>query len=180
MQSRELKSERFDKPPPELPSSLTLKSIDLEREHKWKAIYEDRRNHILFVSLETGGVRQAPWISLRTDMGGIYYANLFTSETRWFPPHLWMEAWVSRPIACHPTSCRERSSIHCGNRFWPDSPLIRNLQLNPESGARLRIEGGAPSHLHERGRPQYPPDKHDTSDTYPELETIRKQLHTRA
>ena len=54
----------------------------------WAAIYRDGVHEVFLVHQQTGAVRHAPWIALRTRDGLAYFANLLTRETRWLPPHL--------------------------------------------------------------------------------------------
>ena len=142
------------------------------RDGKWMPIFRDREHWILLLNLETGAVREAPWILLRTDDGHVFFANLFTRETRWFPPHRWMQEWVTRSFV--PSNYRAHGAVGC--HYLPlGSPLLRHM-LDPYI-ARLRVEGGAP-YLHERGVPQYAPDVYDTLETYPELsQAHRDQRH---
>ena len=109
--------------------------------------------------------------------GIAYYANLLTRQTRWLPPHRWMEGWVSRPTTAItpaagvlPTSlplCDLSDAMFGGDRGFDARALL------PLHIARQRVEGGAP-HLHERGVPQYPPDEYDSPLTYP-LATVAAQ-----
>ena len=95
----------------------------------------------------TGTTRTAPWISLRTTYGRIYFANLLTYETRWFPPKLWMESWVSRTSRFHRASSLGRWCL-------------------PSSIARLSVDGGCP-YLDSTGFPQYDSDSFDSPRSYP-------------
>ena len=56
----------------------------------WYAIVRDNKNVINLYNVLTGAVRAAPWVALRTSGLTVYFANLITRETRWFPPHRWM------------------------------------------------------------------------------------------
>jgi hypothetical protein len=54
----------------------------LQRMGKWMPIFRDREEETLLLNLDTGAHRAAPWVSLRTEYGGIFFANLWTRETR--------------------------------------------------------------------------------------------------
>jgi hypothetical protein len=144
----------------------------------WRPIYRDAVHEMLLVS-ETGAVRAAPWINLRSPDGVIYYANLQTGQTRWFPPHLWMEGWISRPPAdaerMH--DLHRYGSTHLGQDLADISSYIHACSrpgaspCDPRSPlppliARMSVQGGAP-YLHEHGKPQYEPDQYDSPRTYP-------------
>ena len=111
---------------------------------------------------DSGAVREGPWVSLRTQAGVVFFANLVTRETRWLPPHRWMDGWVYRRPA--------RADYHYNMDQHPFShveegaPLTRGPPV--ASYGRRSVEGGAP-YFHERGFPQYPPDSFDTNMTYP-------------
>ena len=124
---------------------------------QWFPLYSDRRDRVHLYHAETGAVREAPWVSLRHHRHGVvYFANLFTQETRWFPPRRWMEGWVSRP---HGELANLQDVLFAGHRL--------DAHRLPLALARQRIEGGALPLLYERGVPQYPPDADDTPDTHP-------------
>ena len=70
------------------------------------AIFHDADHEVLLRHKLTDAIRDAPWISLRTDeQGRIFFANLVTRETRWFPPHRWMEGWISREQCAAVQAC---------------------------------------------------------------------------
>jgi len=121
---------------------------------------------VLLVHQQTGAVRDAPWIALRTRDGCIYFANLLTRETRWLPPHLWMHGWVSRTkISDSRSSGSTMSQILDNGR---DLPCDGRKPLPPLIAFK-RVEGGAP-YMYEstHGAPQYPPDESwDSQLTYP-------------
>ena len=148
---------------PLLHHTFTIMSPAMQRVGKWMPIFRDRRQQILLLNLDTGALREAPWISLRTDDGATFFANLFTRETRWFPPHLWMEGWVERCTIID--RGRGPTQLSCSS-LDERSPLLRSM-LDIKSG-RMRVEGGAP-YMHECGLPQYQPDEDDTLDTHPGL-----------
>ena len=62
----------------------------------WLPLFDDSNDRVLLYHTHSGAVRNAPWISLRTPAGRVYFVNLVTSQVRWLPPHLWMQSWVSR------------------------------------------------------------------------------------
>ena len=79
-------------PPPLLSSKTHLGDL---RFTGWVVHYQDAISVVQFINEKTGHVRHGPWISLRAQ-GKIYFANLISRETRWLPPPLWMEGWISR------------------------------------------------------------------------------------
>ena len=142
--------EPFNSPPPRLPSQLAFET--LEKNSQWMPIYEDCEHRVLFYHRLTGSIRIAPWLALRTVDGCVCFANMVTRETRWFPPHLWMEGWISRPSL--PLTLDEfTGTVYARSRL-------------PVSVARKRVEGGAP-YFHDSGRPPYDPDDTDSKLTYP-------------
>jgi hypothetical protein len=143
-------------PPPAYPSGLAIGSL---RGTSWYPIYRDRAHEVTLYHAETGSVRNAPWICLRTDYGEIYFANLITRQTRWLPPHRWMEDWISR------TTPDGYTGIFGG----PFDGHRLSQQVQPISISRMRVEGGAPYMCH--GTPQYESDTSDSSDTYPTSDT---------
>ena len=143
----------FSEPPPRLPPGLGFGAL---RGTSWIPMYEDSAHRILLFHAETGCVRVAPWISLRTSYGYVFFANLVTRQTRWLPPHGWMQGWISRP------PFDEEGRIH--STPFDGTRLARDLLPGPV--ARLRVEGGAP-YLWELGQPIYGADEGDTPSTYP-------------
>ena len=143
----------FKEAPPRYPPGLGFNSL---RGTSWFPLFEDASHRVLLYHLETGCTRAAPWISLRTQWGCIYFANLITGQTRWLPPRRWMEGWISRPLA--DDDGRAVGALLEGTRY--------GRELLPASVARKRVEGGAP-YLWETGMPSYAPDRHDTSLTHP-------------
>ena len=143
----------FRESPPRLPPGLGFGAL---RGTSWMPIYEDSAHRILLYHAETGCVRAAPWISLRTSYGCVFFANLITRQTRWLPPHGWMQGWISRPSI-------DDQGRACGTPF-EGTRLVRDLLPGPI--ARLRVEGGAP-YLWESGQPTYSADSDDTASTYP-------------
>ena len=97
-------------------------------------------------SVLTGAVRAAPWVALRASGLTVYFANLITRETRWFPPHRWMEGWISR------------QSIDCSDAIFDRSSAMGKRVL-PFHLGRERVEGGSPYlDAQHPSRPQYEPD----------------------
>ena len=135
-----LAPEPFPHVPPSLSDSLTVTSPLLVSNAMWEPIFHDRQHYILFRNLQTGAMREAPWISLRTADGLIYFANLITRETRWFPPHLWMAGWVARSTVIRPDSFRQNEAF---SSCRPDALSSATQVLDPYI-ARLCVEGGAP------------------------------------
>ena len=102
-------------------------------------------------------MRAAPWIALRAG-NGLYYANLLTGDTRWFPPHRWMQCWESR--ACD-------SGAGDGSLVTPFAGTRVAQWLWPLELSRLRTEGGSVPSLYERGLPPWAVDDSDTADSHP-------------
>ena len=146
MSTRLLDSTSFQHPPPCLDSRTTYESL---ARTGWHAHYEDAVNRIKLTNLVTGVTRLAPWISLRTTTGQVYFANLSTRETRWFPPHRWMQGWITRQS---PFDARSHYS-----RF----------KLPSLVGYR-QVDGGAP-YLDAQGLPQYDRLPSDSDLTYPSV-----------
>jgi len=150
--------EAFAVPSPWLDPQVRLATIE---RHGWMVIFHDADHEVLLRHKLTGAVRDAPWVSLRTDEGRIFFANLVTRETRWFPPHRWMEGWISREqhiLPGLPTSSVLYTSF--------DERGMYGRNLLPQELSRFRVDGGAP-YLHSYGCPQYPSDKSDSPLTYP-------------
>ena len=144
--------------PPQLSPEVQLNGL---RFTGWVSFFQDAANTVQLMHIATGAVRDAPWIALRTTGGIVYFANLVTRQTRWLPPHRWMEGFTAR---------RPCSSVF--HEDWhPCAQLDENRAYDPRSpllGMRGRqcVEGGAP-YFHEGGIPQYPPDQYDSPLTYP-------------
>ena len=143
--------------PPSLPRSIT--GLDCLDETPWIAIYQDSDHRALLFHRLTGAVRSAPWVALRTQGGHVYFANIVTRDTSWFPPPLWMEGWVMRP------SCYSDSRGRFTHDVFGYGGAYTRCLL-PPSIARLRVEGGAP-YLGCTGLPQYPPDQFDSARSHP-------------
>ena len=154
--------------PPRLPSQVGMNSL---AGTGWAAIYRDGVHEVFLVHQQTGAVRHAPWIALRTRDGLAYFANLLTRETRWLPPHLWMHGWVSRldvESASALAAADDRLMSRALGTAGRELPCDGRKPLPPLLG-RQRVEGGAP-YMYELslGVPQYPPDEHwDSQLTYP-------------
>ena len=102
------------------------------------------------MSLQVPPVQPHGSHSLRTVYGRVFFANLLTRQTRWFPPHT--VGWMNGLIAA-----RRRTK-------WQGS-VYSHKQL-PWCVARMRVEGGAP-YLHAYGTPQYQADSFDSTATPP-------------
>ena len=150
------------RPPPRIDDSIQMNAL---RFTGWHALYSDATNEISLVHMSTGCVRQAPWISLRTSGGTIYFANLVSRETRWLPPPGWMEGWTARRPIDEWQNGMVSGDQHPHGHLQLDRSVDHRLPLVGIYG-RQCVEGGAP-YLHEYGRPQYPPDEFDTPSTYP-------------
>ena len=150
--------------PPELPPQLSREvQLNALRFTSWTPFFRDATNEVFLMHTCTGAVRCAPWIVLRTSSGLAYFANLVSRETRWLPPHRWMESWVCRTSHGGVTSITEDQhpcpSLQEGRAYDSRSALVGLT-------GRQCVEGGAP-YLHESGSPAYPPDEFDTPLTYP-------------
>jgi hypothetical protein len=154
---RELLERSFVMTPPSFPPGLGYTAL---HGTQWYPLYQDHQGRVRLYHAETGAVREAPWISLRSVIGLVFFANLETHETRWFPPHRWMEGWISRPNMSRPHGVM-LDSLFDGHRL--------SQQLLPLVLARQRVECGAPPSLYERGLPQFAHDDDDTPDTHPFL-----------
>ena len=153
--------------PPRLPSQVGMDSL---AGTGWATIYRDQVNEVFLVHQQTGAIRNAPWIALRTRDGRAYFANLLTRETRWLPPHLWMRGWVSRLEvgSASPAGADIGSMSQALSSGGRDLPCDWRKPL-PTLVGRQRVEGGAP-YMYEPalGVPQYPPDERwDSQLTYP-------------
>ena len=95
--------------------------------------------------------------------GVIYFANIVSRETRWAPPHRWMQGWVSRrgPFIAEELDISQHPYIHVS-----DGRAFDHRTSPSASYARRMVEGGAP-YMHEDGAPQYAPDAFDTDASYP-------------
>jgi len=140
----------FDSSPPPPPSGITLGHHAFS---PWIPLYNDSKNSIQLQHRETGAVRDAPWVSLRTDGGRVYFANLLTWHTRWLPPDGWMNGWVRRVDVESLAACSSSR-----NEQW---------EISTEQYC-IRVDGGTP-YLYEpeQGLPQYKADKHDSPCTFP-------------
>ena len=153
--------------PPRIPSQVGLNSLTYTG---WASIFRDGTDEVFLVHQQTGAVRSAPWIVLRTRDGRAYFANLLTRETRWLPPHLWMQGWVSRLEidSASPAGADIGSMSQALSSGGRDLPCDCRRPL-PTLVGRQRVEGGAP-YMYELalGVPQYPPDERwDSQLTYP-------------
>jgi hypothetical protein len=165
LQARPLLERSFSLPPPSLPPGLGYAT--LHGTH-WHPLYSDRLGRVCLYHAETGAVREAPWVCLRNQpYGSVFFANLITQESRWFPPHRWMESWISRPTYLDSNCCYRNTGDNrdlCERAF---AGHRLEQQLLPLAIARQRVECGAPPSLYERGVPQYLPDPDDTWDSHP-------------
>jgi hypothetical protein len=159
----------FRGPPPKLHPLLTLSSLALYRDARWLPIFEDAHHECMLMHCLTGAVRSAPWVSLRSEHGELYFANLISRQTRWFPPRLWMEGWIMR-ASMDPFYGQQPHPL--GFEMWRGH--LRDVL--PLDLGRLRVEGGAP-YLGASGQPQYPPDEYDSCLTYPMAKQTQLQLH---
>ena len=146
--------------PPRLNDDTTLNST---WHTGWVVLYLDVSSEVLLVHMGTAAVREAPWISLRTPDGVVFFANLVSRETRWIPPRRWMQGWKRRREAMYPELLN--ADVHPYSHL--DASRAADPRISPiPSYTRRMVEGGAP-YMHEDGIPQYPPDATDSEDTYP-------------
>ena len=116
-------------PPPRYPPGLGFGSL---HGTSWHPLYHDAAHSVELYNDKTASVRSAPWISLRTSHGEIYFANLVTHVTRWMPPHRWMADWISHP--------------QTGPYGLINAPFEHHRigqQMQPLEVGRLCVEGGA-------------------------------------
>ena len=140
---------------PELP--LHPPGLGLTSAPLWLPLFEDNEQHVRLYHVETGAVRDGPWIVVRHASGRPLYVNFATDERRWLAPLDWMCGWVSRPRESH------------GNVFdtvFDERHRVGQLRW-PVAVSRVRVEGGAPPWDYSVGMPQYPSDDMDSYTTYP-------------
>ena len=153
-----------DLEPPTLHPRSSLGTLKLWSD--WLPLYEDASGSVSLLNRQTGSVRVAPWVSLRThDTGRVYFANIVTRETRWFPPTRWMDGWLSRPQVHVIPGADGSSATQLRTSTCPFDKHLTRDRL-PFDIARKMVEGGAP-YLHERGMPPYAADDQDTALTHP-------------
>jgi hypothetical protein len=154
-------AERHEFPcyPPALDSRLRLGSLGGT---PWLPLRNDAQGSVLLVCRTTGLVRDAPWISLCDADGRVFFGNLLTRRTRWFPPNRWWADMVSRPrdMVSRPHAWGGIADELIDRRH----PCMR--EFLGVGTSRLMVEGGSP-YLGEFGKPQYASDPGDTADTYP-------------
>ena len=144
--------------PPQLPGDLRLGQMHTQASG-WFAVFQDADDSVTLYHVATGTLREAPWVALRTPDGVIYFGNLVSRETRWLPPHLWQEGFISR----HSLRVLDDPYDELVSRG-----LVDHRTSLPRQLARMRVEGGAPYRLDVgSGTPRYPPDEFDTPCTYP-------------
>ena len=73
----------------------------------------------------------------------IYFANLITRETRWFPPHHWMEGWISRPTSSGDDAIFDPHSA-MGKRMLPRALEHARLEWPELVAARAAARAPAP------------------------------------
>jgi len=143
--------------PPQLPKDLRLGMMHTQAS-SWLAIFQDATDSVTLFHVTTGTLRDAPWIALRTPDGVAFFGNLVSRETRWLPPHLWQNGFISRHSLC---------SVENPYDELASRGLVDHRTSLPKQLARMRVEGGAPYCLDESsGTPRYPPDAFDTPFTY--------------
>jgi len=154
--------------PPQLPCWLGLGTL---RSTDWMLLRGDADGRLLLMSRTTGAVREAPWVSLLSTTGVVYFANLTTHETRWLPPHRWMEGWCLRARFTAAALSHVDAARSVGKPWTPSvvhnqGRRIDDRDVLPQGVARRLVEGGAPYML-DGGEPQYEPDEDDSPATYP-------------
>ena len=112
-------------PPPRL--NRTLDFDTLAGRTPWIVLHDDGSRGMTLYHRYTGATRVAPWITLRTPSGRVYFANLVSRVTRWLPPPCWHDDWLSLTSPFDP-----RAHSH-----------YTRMKL-PPSLAHVQIEGGAP------------------------------------
>jgi hypothetical protein len=134
----------------------------------WSLLRNDAAGDALLLCRTTGLLRGAPWISLCDVNGCVFFANVQTRQTRWFPPNRWWTDMISRPG--HEPWTRDRNAPPMLGDSVADTLLVRRHPLMRDflgiATARTMVEGGSP-YLGEFGKPQYARDLLDTGETYP-------------
>ena len=142
----------------------------LNSNSNWTALYRDASHEVMLLNTRTGAIRDAPWISLRTSGGCVYFANLITGQTRWLPPAGWMQGWRARIYFPLGTPTQDESDNGALSIEWHSERAYdeRSGLMFLGTEGRRHVEGGAP-YLYEarQGIPQYPPDAFDSPQTYP-------------
>ena len=148
--------------PPPLPAKATVGS---PTNTGWFVLFVDAIDGVLLYHGRTGHVRLAPWICLRDEFGCVYFGNLMTGVTQWFPPKLWMRENLARPpvhdidVPHQRVDDLQSIALCLASAQAPSSKLTRLVN-------RTMVEGGAP-YRHCVGLPHYPPDSFDNDLTYP-------------
>ena len=154
--------------PPHLGADMRLGTLNSNSD--WTALYRDASHEVLLLNTRTGAIRNAPWISLRTSGGCVYFANLITGQTRWLPPAGWMQGWRARIYFPLGTPTQDESNNGALSIEWHSERAYdeRSGLMFLGTEGRRHVEGGAP-YLYEarQGMPQYPPDAFDSPQTYP-------------
>ena len=154
--------------PPQLDASMRLGTLDSTS--SWATLYRDASHEVLLLNTRTGAIRNAPWISLRTPGGCVYFANLITGQTRWLPPAGWMQGWRARIYQPLGTPTQDACSSDALSIEWHSERAYdgRSGLMYLGAEGRRHVEGGAP-YLYEarQGMPRYPPDEYDSPQTYP-------------
>ena len=95
----------------------------------------------------------------------MYFGNLITRVTQWYPPKLWMQENIARPplhdidIPCQRVDDLQSIALCLASAHAPPSKLTRLVN-------RTMVEGGAP-YRNCIGLPHYPPDSFDNDLTFP-------------
>ena len=135
----------------------------------WSLLRNDAAGHALLLCRATGLLRGAPWISLCDVKGCVFFANVLTRQTRWFPPNRWWADMISRPEHRGHLPVDRHARPEPGDSV-ADTLLSRRHPLMRDflgiATARTMVEGGSP-YLGEFGKPQYARDLLDTGETYP-------------
>ncbi|EOD21661.1 hypothetical protein EMIHUDRAFT_101506 [Emiliania huxleyi CCMP1516] len=148
--------------PPPLPANA---SICAPFNTGWFAHNVDANDCVLLYHGRTGHVRLAPWICLRDEYGRVYFGNLITRVTQWYPPKLWMQENIARPplhdidMSCQRVDDLRSIALCLASAHAPPSKLTRLVN-------RTMVEGGAP-YRNCIGLPHYPPDSFDNDLTFP-------------
>ena len=148
--------------PPPLPAKATVGSPS---KTGWFVLFVDATDEVLLYHGRTGHVRLAPWISLRDEYGCVYFGNLMTRVTQWFPPKLWMRENLARPpvhdidVPYQRVDDLQSIALCLASAQAPSSKLTRLVN-------RMMVEGGAP-YRNCVGLPHYPPDSFDNDLTFP-------------
>ena len=108
-------------------------------------LYRDASHEVLLLNTRTGAIRNAPWVSLRTPGGCVYFANLITGQTRWLPPAGWMQEWRARIYCPLGTPTQDACNDDALSIEWHSERAYdeRSGLMYLGTEGRRHVEGGA-------------------------------------